>query len=694
MSAPSPRGPLITWFIQCGAAVLRSVVVAVLVLGATVAALLSVDRINRPERAVDPGIAAVDTTLRHRRLLMLHVDSWRDSSARDSTLFPQTARLRREGASGTLQGVYEGFTIPAVRAAFTGVAETQLVNLIQNFHFTALPLSSVFRDAHALGRRTLAVAREPFVQFGPVLEIRYDSTPGQSMYETDKTRPHTALEAYRQGFDIVICQWETFDWVAHEEGVSSARYRAAALQSDSVIAAFAAARAPEDYLLVYGDHGHTWSGEHKTGYDIPGFVLLLGPDVNAGADLGELPITNLRYLASHALGITLRGAPYDLATLRRAIPIRGDANLASAAATTSSEATPTAEEPAAPEQNAPTSTTEMSGAGAGLSKRPSDYLMALVILAVVTAVAMLSLRLLSGPAYTAQGLVPALVLFAAAMLLSPLVPPVDAWLRPAGLPAVVFLYAVAVVAKLALFLRRVEGRWLAAVVATAAVAAVEFWNAVFDQPLLLMSLLMLATVGAFAPRERAYRDLARLALLQMLVYATLRLPLYLFAWLDLVLLATYALARHPRLASQAAMRDALIVLAAYSCTIGWVPGGLEWGFLYTMFPAHLVELEVQRFLPLILAKLPLVLLLFLTVTRRAPDRALAQVVMLMLGIRLAAVWMLGLAGAPTVELWPLAEHGAYLSTFVVAVVAWGWHARRRDEINPLVPHRTAIGAQP
>lgn len=664
MSAAGAPRSMFAWWRQLGAATLRTIAVAVLVLGSAVAALLSVDRINRPTRAADPGIASVDNTVRHRRLLILHVDSWRDSSARDTTLFPLTAELRREGASGTLQGVYEGFTIPAVRAAFTGVAETQLVNLIQNFHFTALPLSSVFRDAQRVGRRTLVVAREPFVQFGPVLEIRYDSVPGQDMYVTDAKRPQIALDAYGEGYDVVVCQWETFDWIAHEDGVSTERYRVAALQTDSVIAAFAAARAPEDYLLVYGDHGHTWSGEHKTGYDIPGFVLLLGPDVTPGADVGELAITNLRYLSSHALGITLRGEPYDLAAIRRAIPIRSDVmpDVSGATDTAANQ--------------------ETLAASVGLSDRPMDYVIALLVFLGMAAVGALCLRLLAAPSYSLRVLWLPLLLLAGAMLLAPRIPPVDAWLRPRGELWVIVLYAVAVVAKLVLFARRADGRWIAAVVATAAVAMSEFWNAVFDQPLVMGVLIVAAIVASFAPRQREHRDLARLALLQLLVYATLRLPLYLFAWLDLVLLATYLLAEHPRLVARPALRDALVVLAAYSCTIGWVPGGLEWGFLYKVFPAHLVELEVQRFLPLILAKIPLVLLLFLTVARRTPDRALAQVVMLMVALRLGAVWALSLAGAPTVQLWPLAEHGAYLATFVVAVVAWGWQRRAT-----LVPHQ-------
>ena len=119
--------------------------------------------------------------------------------------------------------MYEGFTIPAVRAAFTGHAETQLVNLVRNFRFRALPIESFFRDVHGLGRRTLVVAREPFTQFGPVFTERFPPHDGRDMYVTDRLRPEMALRAYREEpFDVIVCHWESFDWVAHEEGISTA----------------------------------------------------------------------------------------------------------------------------------------------------------------------------------------------------------------------------------------------------------------------------------------------------------------------------------------------------------------------------------------------------------------------------------------------------------------------------------------
>ena len=180
----------------------RSIGVALLTLAAAVASLLLLDCVNPPAVVVDPGIAAVDSGA-HGRLLVLHVDSWRYDTAIDSTLMPRVAELRKQGASWEMDGVFEGFTVPAVRAAFSGHAETQLVNLVQNFRFEALGIESFFHDASRIGKRTLVVAVEPFTQFGPYFEQRSPETRGLDMYQADRLRPGMALRAFREeGFDV------------------------------------------------------------------------------------------------------------------------------------------------------------------------------------------------------------------------------------------------------------------------------------------------------------------------------------------------------------------------------------------------------------------------------------------------------------------------------------------------------------
>ena len=88
------------------------------------------------------------------------------------------------------------------------------------------------------------------------------------------------------------------------------------------------------------------------------------------------------------------------------------------------------------------------------------------------------------------------------------------------------------------------------------------------------------------------------------------------------------------------------------------------------------------------AALTLLLLLTLVVARRTPDRALGQVVMVMAGWRFFAVWVARLGGVPTADVWPVAEQGAYLATYVVAVIAWGWHVAA-NRTAALVPSSRA-----
>lgn len=385
----------------------RIVVVAIVVFAVAVVAALLVDRVNPPPAVVDPGIASVDTSKRSR-LLILHIDSWRYETAIDSTLMPHVAALRKQGASWQLESVFEGFTIPAVRAAFSGHDETQLVSVIQNFSFHALPISSFFLDASRIGKRTLVVAQEPWVQFGPYFEQRVPEHRGQDMYALDHERPALALHGYLdEAFDVVICHYESADWVAHETGINSDRYRREFAYADSIVAEFAAVRGPDDYLLVYGDHGHSPSGEHKTGIVIPTFGMLLGPDVKAGVIANPMAMTNLRYIVSHAIGINLRAAPYDTHEIAKFLPVAGDSNFAVANTT------------------------------AGRSHRASDYALALAV-ALCGALVGFGLTRLAGGAdisalqlamltavflaelYVQQRITPAFSLFPALCIASPL----------------------------------------------------------------------------------------------------------------------------------------------------------------------------------------------------------------------------------------------------------------------------------
>ncbi len=650
------------------------------VLSAAVASLLLLDRVNRPEAIVDPGVAAVDTTKRSR-LLVLHIDSWRYETAVDSTIMPQVAALRARGASWEMETVFEGFTIPAVRAAFSGHAETQLVNFIQNFRFRALGLESFFQDASRLGKRTLIVAVEPFTQFGAYFEQRAPDTRGLNMYEADRLRPAMAMRGWSdEKFDIVVCHYESADWVAHETGVNSARYRREFAYADSLVAAFAASLGPSDYLLVYGDHGHSPAGEHKTGIDIPTFALLLGPDVARGAIVGPMPTTNLRYVASHAIGVTLRPGPYDTRQLSRVLPIAAD------------------------------STPSLIATARRASASLTDYAIALVVAFGAVGLALLLVRgvpgeglewkvaaVLAGTFIAEVGLQhyagPGVTVFpfvlialggaatrlAAAWRVAIVVLGVwfaarttgASWVAaPPGLAGLIPLYLIAIAAKLVV-LDGIAGRtrWRSTLAWATAIVLVEL--RVWDSPLAYAALLGAGVLTFVRGRAAADRRLAAVVILSSLLYFTLRLPLFQLAWIDLFLCGVWLLA----LDRDDKWSDALIVTGSFALTSGWLASGLEWGFLYAFFPAHLVELQVQYFLPFILAKLPLLLVLSLVVAGRRPTRRLVEVLLLYTGSRFALAWALRLGGADAVEIWPLAEQGMYLTTFLLAGVVWTWRPR-------------------
>ena len=653
--------------------------VVVVVLAAAAGSLLLLDRVNPTPAVPDPGIAAVDTA-NHSRLLILHIDSWRYETATDPRLMPHVARLRQQGASWEMETVFEGFTVPAVRAAFSGHAETQLVNLVQNFRFRSLGIASFFQDVSRLGKRTLIVAVEPFTQFGPYFTQRAPDARGLDMYQADRLRPEIAMRGWRdERFDVVVCHYESADWVAHETGIDAERYRREFAYADSLVASFAAALGPKDYLLVYGDHGHSATGEHKTGIHIPTFGLLLGPDVKPGVTVGPIATSNIRFIASHALGITLRSAPYDTKQLARMLPIAADS---------------------APRGGFVTR---------HVSRSPVDYAIAVAVALVAVALAWLIVRGVPGAHVSWANAIVLTALFVVelalqqsgapgAMLFPVLLVVLAArathvhgvwraavavlgvwfvarmngvtWAAPVvGLAGLVPLYVMAVAAKFAV-LDGMAGRarWRSTAAWTAAIAMVEL--RVWDSPIAFGALLVAGIIAAVKSSDEPARRAATVVVLSALVYFTLRLPLHQLAWLDLFLAAVWLLATQ----RDDAWMDALIVGGGYALTSGWVASGLEWGFLYTVFPAHLVELQVQYFLPFILAKLPLVLGLTLVVTGRRPSRRLVQVLLIYTGLRVTGAWLLRLSGAAGVEIWPLAEQGIYLTTFVLATVVWSWDA--------------------
>jgi hypothetical protein len=242
---------------------------------------------------------------------------------------------------------------------------------------------------------------------------------------------------------------------------------------------------------------------------------------------------------------------------------------------------------------------------------------------------------------------------------------------PVGLGELVPLYVAGSCAKLAL-LAGIAG-WrrspavVAAALATAVLAVLEY--RVWDYPAAFIAVIVIALLAAVRFRSGTAHRLALVVFGYAALYFTLRLPIYEYAWVDFFVLAVWLAGR----AAQGPWLDALVICGAFALTSVWLPSGLEWGFLYGIFPAYVIELQVGWFVPFILLKLPLLLLVTWWAAGIGPTRRFVGLMFAYMAIRFMGVWIVRLAGGTGAEVWPLAEQGIYLTTFAIATV---WVYRR------------------
>lgn len=95
------------------------------------------------------------------------------------------------------------------------------------------------------------------------------------------------------------------DHVAHKQGIFHPEYRSEVAEADLLVGELAKRIAPTDTLVVFGDHGHTDTGRHALGLDVPTYISLRGPGFRRGLVLDQIHITTYRYLFSWALKLPL-----------------------------------------------------------------------------------------------------------------------------------------------------------------------------------------------------------------------------------------------------------------------------------------------------------------------------------------------------------------------------------------------------
>ncbi len=618
---------------------------------------------------------------------------------------PTLGRLRRAGGGARLETVFEGFSVPAVQADFTGRSSTQLVNLIRNFRARDLAIESAFTTVRQAGWRTLAVGEHVFKQFGADLERIAPTEPTDDYVLRDHARPALALAMYtRQDHAVVVCHYESTDWVAHEGGITGVGYRLAFAAADSIVASFAAARRQNDVLIVFGDHGHDAHGEHKTGMEIPTALVAVGPGIPPGTTWHNASVRDVRGLMESALGLP----PKDNNPL-----VNGE--LADHTPTTGIPALPVwllaLAIPVAALLTRAVMAIAFPGSAAGWS------LALLLPGLVVSAEFVLQQQwsplvtlfpvLVVGLALTEQGtslLDRRITLAAGATLgiwfitrLTPVWEPAGMSLQlhePTGLGDIVPLYAMAIITKSAtLWAITGMARTMRALLTSLAVGVVLALLSfrVVDEPIAYLLVIGAAaavlvrnrTAGTNDPaRQVASRRMAWFALVWATFTFTVRVPIYLYAFTDIFLWIAL------RLASRPIWQDALVASGIVALTCVWYPPGIEWSMLYTLFPAALVENHVSWFLPFIVLRVPILLALWCAATGKPPRASLAALLVFATLLHFTSVLLVRQTTLPGERLWQLAEHGGYLLLFAVSALLT---ARVRSQSESADPQSAASG---
>lgn len=257
----------------------------------------------------------------YSRVFVIILDSLRLQTALDTGTMPNLAALRATGVHARMNTVYEGFTHPAIRAAFSGQTQTSIASVIANFHHTDLRIESIFSQLAGLGLTSVDYSEGHFAQFGPSVYGAFGpALPGEDRAALDHRLLNTALDHFLNGQNpIVVAHVQITDEIAHEVGIHHPRYREVYQRANEWVRDAALRLPPDATLVVFGDHGHDERGAHKTGLDIPSYVYLRGPGFVPGHDLGTIEITDLRYFLSWALKLPIDQTRHNFLRFRQAL---------------------------------------------------------------------------------------------------------------------------------------------------------------------------------------------------------------------------------------------------------------------------------------------------------------------------------------------------------------------------------------
>ena len=259
------------------------------------------------ETLADPAASEINAP-GSGRVFILFIDSWRYQAVTDPGIMPSVAKLRREGTFAEVEGVHDAITVPAIRAAFSGHDHFQVLGFVRNFISAAPGIESLFTQ---LKRRGDALSiysdHKTFHQFGTdTAGIHSFDDEDSITAENQVKQARMVFRQFAEGHERVAIFHAVFvDYMAHATGVHHPEYASVSRMADELITDLAAGMAPNDTLIVFGDHGHDEKGRHIVGLDVPTAFLAVGPGFRKGVNLGRIHITSYRYLVGWALKLPL-----------------------------------------------------------------------------------------------------------------------------------------------------------------------------------------------------------------------------------------------------------------------------------------------------------------------------------------------------------------------------------------------------
>ena len=260
---------------------------------------------------VDDPPAAATTQYHHgnARVFLFLIDSLRFGTATDGVQMPYLASMRQRGAHGLMLSSRDAVTVSAIREMFTGRERFLAFGFVRDFVTGRESVESIFTQLRTAGVSMSVYPPYAFETFADDIPPR---TVDLSVGDRDHAQQNAWVEENLARFvsgeaDFVVSHIVYSDRVAHDHGIHGQAYKDTFARIDEIIADLDSKIAPDDTLVITGDHGHTDNGRHSLGLEVPSFTLYRGAAFNAGVDMGTVPIVTHRYLMSWAMKQPIAG---------------------------------------------------------------------------------------------------------------------------------------------------------------------------------------------------------------------------------------------------------------------------------------------------------------------------------------------------------------------------------------------------